>query len=210
MALDTLGAVCKALGDLAAARQHGDAAEALFAQVGDMPGRAICLINLAYVAGEEGDLSHARALTAEARTVFWERQDWFHVALVTSNLATFEASAGEWASARALVDEGLLLCETIDSVFLHANVLDTAVMVLMQENPTTERTAGTTTIWLRVENFLGRDITEQARHDALHALLKHLMEPQDYRDATARGERLTLTQALALAQPSAVMPVPVL
>lgn len=210
MALDSLGAACKSLGDFLAARRHGEAAATLFAQLDDRVGKASCQVNLASLAGVEDDLPRARFLSAQARIVFQERQDWFHVAFVANSLASAEVAAGEWEAARTLVREGLVLCSMIDSVLLHANLLDTAASVRAQDgDPTAAAALLAYANHLRIEYFLGRDLTEQARCDALIIHLQQILEPDAFWEATAWGERLTLSQALALAQPSEVIPLPI-
>lgn len=106
-ALNLLGVIARAAGDLDRAADAFSAAHALFQQQSLSDWAAIALLNLGTVAFWRGDWARAKAAGTEALTLFRRQSDDYGTAVALSDLALTAAQEGDHSGAALLFAECL-------------------------------------------------------------------------------------------------------
>jgi predicted ATPase/DNA-binding winged helix-turn-helix (wHTH) protein len=115
--LNAAGVLCYFQGDYPAARAFHEESLAIRRGLGDRPGVAVSLGNLANVALHQGDYPAARALLEESLAIHRELGDRFGIAVSLSNLGNVGVNQGDYPAARALYEESLAICRELGHRF---------------------------------------------------------------------------------------------
>jgi len=101
------GTVATWQGDYTAARTLNEESLAIRRELGDKPGVATMLNNLAIVAGLQHDMKGAYPLNAESLAIFRELGDRWSLGTLLNNQAVVAGALGNYAEARQLLEESL-------------------------------------------------------------------------------------------------------
>jgi class 3 adenylate cyclase/tetratricopeptide (TPR) repeat protein len=132
-ALRGAGTVATWQGDYGAAGQLNGESLALRRELGDKPGVAVLLNNMAIVARFQRDLAGARRMNDESLALFRELGDRWAVGQLLNNQACVASDQGSYAEARALLAESLLIRRQLGDKAGLALSLNTLADVVLDE-----------------------------------------------------------------------------
>jgi len=132
-ALKGAGTVATWQGDYAAARTLNEESLAIRQELGDKPGVATMLNNLAIVAGLQHDMPGAREINNESLALFRELGDRWAVGTLLNNQAVVASALGDYAEARHLLAESLTIRRQLGDKAGLAFSLNTLADVVLDE-----------------------------------------------------------------------------
>jgi predicted ATPase len=113
-ALNTAGSLANNMGDVTRARACHEESLALYRALGDKPGIAVVLRNMAWLAWHAQDHVAGIALYEESLALCRELNDKDGIALALGSLGSTAWSQGEFARATGLLEESLALCRELN------------------------------------------------------------------------------------------------
>ncbi|MBX3010788.1 MAG: tetratricopeptide repeat protein [Caldilineaceae bacterium] len=132
-ALKGAGTVATWQGDYAAAQTLNEESLTIRRELGDKPGVATMLNNLAIVAGLQQDMPGAYQLNEESLAVFRELGDLWSLGTLLNNQAVVASALGDYAEARRLLQESLSIRRQLGDKAGLAFSLNTLADVVLDE-----------------------------------------------------------------------------
>jgi len=199
--LNRLGMVLREQGDLTRATALFEESLALRREAGEKQGIARSLVTLGHVARDRGDLAQAAALYEESMALHDELGDKHGLALVLNYAGATAYRRGDRRSAGSLYKEGLALAHAIHHMASVAASLEgLAVIAAGTGRPAdAARLLGAASA-LRSGHGMPLPPSEQADNERTVALARRALGDEAFVSAWARGQALSLEQAVAEAR----------
>jgi len=196
--LNRLGMVLREQGDLARATALFEESLALRREAGEKQGIARSLITLGHAARDRGDLARAAALYEESMALHDELGDKHGLALVLNYAGATAYRRGDHRRAAALYKEGLALAAASrHPVGVAASLEGLAAVASGTDRPVEAARLLGAACALRACHGTPVPPSEQADNERTVALARRALGDEAFASAWARGQTLSLEQAVA-------------
>lgn len=196
-ALTNLAGVAQATGELSTSRRlHAESLE-IWAEVGDLVGKARTMHNLAVLALSERQWNEARSYFEQSLQIKRELTDHYGISASLIGLAEASKEQGDHAAAFRHVQESLFLARGQD---MRANLVDVlhCMIELARAIGELETAARMYGVLEKVRAEMNYPLTpiNQKEYDQIQAAVREALGPEAYKVARSEGVNLSLDRAM--------------